>query len=228
MKEKHYSQITIVNPKTIKKGSYMALAGTIAGISLVGYLTFSPLEEKASASKPRGQIIIDNDFMKEKSNDLERKFNISSKKTEEFSLEKLKKEPEKILFARMLFGEARDCNYAEKIMIGYTVLGRNEQWFGNSKELSKILLQPRAYSCFWENSKRNKINQKAIMNPEVESEEWKLCLKAVEDIFADKYPHLNKKQTFYHMKYMKKPKSWKGVKKLNFKNIKTKHVFYRD
>jgi adenylate kinase family enzyme len=63
MKPKNYRHVDI-SPKKINKGSYIALAGTIASIGLAGYLMFSPFEKKASAGRP-GYIIYDNNFMKE-------------------------------------------------------------------------------------------------------------------------------------------------------------------
>lgn len=138
----------------------------------------------------------------------------------------------KILLARTLFGESRDCIYPEKIIIGYTAINRNRYWYNNKKDLSEVLLEKWQYSCFWENTKENKKNKTTLMSPEkYDPEEWVLSLKAAEDVLENKYPSLNKKQTFYHIKkfngkLMEKPKSWKKAEKLNFGKLKLKHVFY--
>lgn len=158
---------------------------------------------------------------------LERK--ITNTKDIEFNLDSLKRNQEKVLLARMLLGEAGDCNYKEKLAIAYTVINRKKIWYNDKKSLSEVLLEPWQYSCFWEKSKYNKINQKRIMNPEkYDASEWKECLNAANDALTNKYPKLNKKQCFYHAKNMKKPRSWKKInKKISLGKTRTRHIFYR-
>ena len=113
----------------------------------------------------------------------------------DYETDNFEKDSDKVLLARMLFGEARGCSYDEKIAVGYSVLNRvddGKKWNGES--VGGVVLCPWQYSCF----NKNDVNLPKIKSPEkYDKESWQECLKASGDVLNDEYPELNKGQTHY-------------------------------
>lgn len=140
------------------------------------------------------------------------------------------KDSEKVLLARMLFGEARGYNVSETVAIGFTAINRaNDGFKYNGEGLKSALLAPSQYSCF---NKWDK-NFPKILNPKkYDDKAWERCLKISEKILNGKYDKHNYEQTHYHVKNMKKKGKpftpvWakKMKERLNSKGLK--HQFYR-
>ena len=162
-----------------------------------------------------------------------------------------RKDSEQILLARLLFGEARDCGYAEKLIIGYSVLNRkSDGWESNGEgSIKSVALKPSQYSCFdgpislgGNGSKtRIDVNLPKVLNPlgvdeDNAKQEWQECLKASKEVLEGKYKWaLNRDQKWYHTRRIRKPRSWKTAKRINDfyirktfgRKIILKHKFYK-
>jgi len=157
------------------------------------------------------------------------------------------KDSEKILLARMIFGEARssldgkiDPDYKEPIMIGWTAINRaNDKLKFNGENLKEAILKKKwvknkkgkktpihQYSCF--NPKDP--NLKVLKNPKkYEPKEWEKSLHLAEKILEGKLSYLNYGQDHYYRKDTNAP-NW--TENPRMKKIWTPpffdHEFYRD
>ncbi|MBS3073881.1 cell wall hydrolase [Candidatus Pacearchaeota archaeon] len=149
-----------------------------------------------------------------------------SYKTDDFS-----KDSDKVILARMLFGEARNCSYEERLAVGFTALNRardGKRW--NGEAIREAVLKKWQYSCFNEDD----LNRKKLMDPEsVDAYNWSVCLTAAEDVLDGSRKKINKGQTNYHAKSMKKYPGWSKsgrMTKIEFPehSKEFRHVFYRE
>jgi spore germination cell wall hydrolase CwlJ-like protein len=140
-----------------------------------------------------------------------------------------------LLLARMLLGEAAGCSKIEKIAIAYTAIRRaddNKKW--NGKTLKEAILVKEQYSCF------NKGTDSSIFlkNPlRYDAKEFRECLNLSREILEGKYEEPIKATHYYNPNLVKRPNSWKDLKKIgrikvgqtkNGKPIWSKHIFYEE
>ncbi len=152
-----------------------------------------------------------------------------SYKTKDFS-----EDSDEVLLARMLFGEARNCSYDERLAIGFTALNRaNDKKRWNGKTVRESILKPWQYSCFNENDP----NRKKLRDPEsVDAYNWSVCLTAAEDVLDGSRKELNKGQTHYHAKNMKEYPKWsksEQMTRIDFPELSEyskdlRHIFYKE
>lgn len=165
----------------------------------------------------------------------------NSYKTNNFS-----RDSEKVLLARLIYGEARgilkyENDQREPIMIGFTALNRaNDKAKWNGTNLKEVILKNRPietkygkiitvyqYTCF---NPRDK-NFKKIQNPEkYDSKSWRQSLDISRKLLEGKCTHLNYGQDHYHKKDMEKYPDWTEsprMKKVWGQEF-FKHYFYRD
>ena len=142
-------------------------------------------------------------------------------KTSDFS-----SDSDEILLARMLFGESRDCTYKEKLAIGYTVINRaNDGKKYNGENVREVILKDKNYSCF----NNNNPNRVILMDPEMyEPKSWRECLQSSRDILSNKSIESNKGQTNYHTRRSHPYWSSSDILRINFKDKKFKHIFYKE
>jgi len=143
---------------------------------------------------------------------------------ESYKTSDLSKDSEEMLFARMLYGEARGCSKEEKIAIAYTALNRNKdskKWNGENN-LKAVLLKKRQYSCFNENDP----NRAKLMDPS-DIKSFKECLEVARGVLNSRYKDPTNGATHYHTKNIK-PK-W-DYSKLEERNLEGnfKHKFYKE
>lgn len=136
---------------------------------------------------------------------------------------------DEILLARMLFGEARNCSYEEKIAVAYTALNRiddGKKW--NGETLREVILCPWQYSCF----NQNDVNKEKLMNPQdYDGKSFHECLRAAKEILSGQHTDLTGGATHYFNPQVVQP-SWANkmikIGKLKTKKGLTKHEFYRE
>lgn len=165
----------------------------------------------------------------------------NSYKTNDFS-----RDSEKVLLARLIYGEARSTFKHEKdqrepIMIGFTPINRvNDTIRWNGMNLKEVILKNGPvktktgeiiivyqYSCFDPEDK----NLKKIKDPEkYDSKSWEQSLGISGKLLEGKYTHLNYGQDHYHKKDMTEYPEW--TKSPRMKKIWGqeffKHYFYKD
>ncbi|MAG38297.1 hypothetical protein CMI45_02840 [Candidatus Pacearchaeota archaeon] len=146
-------------------------------------------------------------------------------------LQVFEQDSDRVLLARMLFGEARSCSPTEKIFIAYTALNRardGKRW--NGETIQDSILCDSQYSCFNENDP----NLPKIMDPEsINSKAWKECYLIAGLVLKYSSPKEDPTRgaTHYHTKTMKKYPSWAKSKKMKFlpePSEETDHRFYRE
>ena len=103
------------------------------------------------------------------------------------------KDSDKVLLARMLFGEAESCSDIEKIAIAWTALNRmddEKDWNGTT--LQEVILKPYQYSAF--NLGRNA----KLKNP-MTYNRWEFldCLQLAREILAGMHPDPTNGATHY-------------------------------
>jgi len=156
------------------------------------------------------------------------------------------KDSEKVLLARLIYGEARilfkdEEDQREPIMIGFTPINRaKDRIKGNGTNLKEAILANKIrktkagnkirvyqYSCF--NSRDP--NLPKLKNPEkYDVKSWDKSLNLADKILRGKYTHLNYGQSHYHGKKMEKYPDWASdarMKKIWGQDF-FKHLFYKD
>ncbi|MDD5192483.1 MAG: cell wall hydrolase [Candidatus Nanoarchaeia archaeon] len=165
----------------------------------------------------RPKIVKDADY----SHICEKKLKIENKiidyKTRDFS-----KDSDKVLLARMLYGEARNCPREEKIEIAYTAINRandGKKW--NGETIKEAILKPWQYSCF----NKDDVNYEKLKNPKRKI--FEECLKIANEVLDGKYKELNRGQTHYHTRAVHP--SWADSDQMTHLNMgNTKHEFYME
>lgn len=151
------------------------------------------------------------------------KTNISYK-TDDF-----RKDSDKVLLARMMFGEARNCSDEEKIAVAYVALNRaNDGKDWNGRTIKEVILKPYQFSCF--NSKDP--NKEKLLNPQsYEPRAFDICLQLAEGVLSGKYTDPTKGATHYCNLEVEKPvwrNNMKQIGKLKTRHGLTKHDFYKE
>lgn len=147
-------------------------------------------------------------------------------RAEEYTTTDFKKDTEKMILARMLFGEARNCSREEKIAVAYTAINRandGKKWNGST--VKEAILVPKQYSCFNENDP----NRKKIMNPEkYDKRSFIECLDVATRVLEGAYPDPTKGATHYHT--LSSTPSWAKSTKIEKKGRigDSKHIFYQE
>lgn len=119
------------------------------------------------------------------------KYRVSSQpsKPNNYKTEALEKDSDEVLLARMIFGEARNCRYLEKVGVGYTPVTRandGKKW--NGKTLKEAILKHDEkgvyqYSCF----NRGDPSRAVLMDPKKYSPRaFDECLRVSRDILEGK------------------------------------------
>jgi N-acetylmuramoyl-L-alanine amidase len=145
----------------------------------------------------------------------------------------LSQDSDRVLLARMIFGEARGQSYDEKVAIGYTVINRaNDDSLGNGHDVRSVVLKNRPnkngrsiyqYSCF-DPLDANNIKLKDPLSHD-SSNVWNDCLIAADEVLSNKRPELNKGQDHYHEKKMRTPYWAPSMNRLDMPS-EFKHFFY--
>ena len=143
---------------------------------------------------------------------------------------------ERELLARMIFGEARNCIFDEKIWIGLTPINRinDGKKYTGQDSIKNILLKPKQYDCF-DIRRTNRENYKKIIHPEkYEPKAWEESLFVSTIILNDGLNYPNYRQTHYCKKELI-GRLLEGKLKVNPEKIelinslkKFKHQFYRE
>lgn len=140
-----------------------------------------------------------------------------------YRLDNFKSDSDKVLLARLVYGEARNCSDEEKAAVAYTVVNRamdGKKW--NGETIRESILKPWQYSCF----NKNDPNREKLMDPE--KNVFENCLRVADRVLKNKNGGLNKGQTNYHTKSVRPRWSFSPkMKKIKF-GEKFKHLFYRE
>jgi hypothetical protein len=142
-----------------------------------------------------------------------------------YRIDDFQKDTETRLLARLLLGEADICAKTERIAIGFTVLTRRS-W---GLSLKKAILQKEAYSCF--NPDCSRVSD--LKDPlKKDKKEFLECLNLAEELLNGKYKNPARGAThYYNPNLVKKPDSWKNLKKIGRINVEdgklSYHVYYK-
>jgi len=148
----------------------------------------------------------------------------------DYKIKNFSKDSEEVLFARMLFGEARNCSDEEIIAVGYTAVNRTKDgrnWNGEGS-IKEVLLSPKQYSCF-NDDKYNQKNLEAMRNPmKYDSVNFERALKISREILSGKYRNPIDNATLYDLKGCN-PKWLKSNKVTETTQVQgSKHKFYKE
>lgn len=205
----------------------------LAGILLYGGWKYMTNQSRANA-KPNleTKVVQTTDTNNTNSmNDLESEKLVSYKPNEAYKSEKVKphieyktsdfsKDSDRIILARAIYGEARNCSDEEKIAVAHTVINRvndGKKW--NGENVKDVILKPWQYSCF----NKNDVNYEKLKNPDKKI--FERCLKVADEVLQGKYENLNKGQTHYFNPKVVKPKWADKMYKIG-KIGNSKHEFY--
>lgn len=189
-------------PRTFIAGGIVSLSGLLASGAAQGALTSRVDNSKILVNGNPGYI------------------------TDNFS-----SDSDRVILARMLFGEARNCSYDEKIVIAFTAINRShdgKKWNGES--IKGSILKPLQYSCFNEGDP----NKKKLMDPQkYDNNSWDECLSAADTVLDGRFSFYNKGQTNYHTPTVHP--TWADSKLMESRTFTEwnpgkdfKHVFYKE
>ncbi len=140
-------------------------------------------------------------------------------------LEGLRKESDKTLLARMIYGECRqsNCSKEERIGIAYTAINRiydGKKWDGET--LRQVILCPQQYSSF----NQDDPNREKLMNPNRKI--FATDLKIAQEVLSRRYRDPTDGATYYHTintcpNWSKSP-SMIRIGKIGNSN----HIFYKE
>jgi N-acetylmuramoyl-L-alanine amidase len=202
----------------VEKGDTLGEIAKENGLSLEQLLSYNP-EIKKDKKKGYKIIVGEQIYLTPKKIDLPTSYN-----TKDFT-----KDSDKILFARMIFGEGKTCSYDEKAWIAFSALNRvydNVAW--NGETLREVILKPQQYSCF----NKSDPNYDRIKNPEKYNlPEFEESLE-IADQALKAYPMIQKGEledptqgaTYYHTKEINP--YWKKDMKNPTTKPEFKHIFY--
>ena len=131
---------------------------------------------------------------------------------------------DKVLLARMIYGEARSESRSERVAIAYTVLNRigdGKKW--NGETVQDVILTPSQYACF----NLGNPNREKLMNPEHKDyspKEWNGCLDIAGGVLSGKFSDPTNGATNYFTD--KTPKWAKNMESTGRVN-RGPHTFYR-
>jgi spore germination cell wall hydrolase CwlJ-like protein len=172
-----------------------------------------------SSATPSFDQVNDNDYIPTNINKDESE--MINYKTSDFS-----RDSERVLLARMIFGEARNCSDAEKRAVAYTAINRahdGKRWNGES--VRESILKAKQYSCF----NNGDPNLKLLKDPmSYEPQTFLTCLQIASDVLEGKSADMNRGQTHYHTMSIRPSWSNSGsMKRITF-GSDDRHQFYRE
>lgn len=199
---------------TAKRAGYAALLGTAAA------LIFSQIRKEKnniSGANPEKDndltsLILDDEKSETKSFDEEICY-----KTDNLS-----EDPEDILLARMIYGEARNCSEAEMTAVAYTVINRvndGKEW--NGSNIKDVLLKPFQYSCFNEGDP----NLQKLMDPEKDL--FESCLAIARKVISGEIKDPASGATHYFNPENANP-GWAEKMRIIGRVGESRHVFYKE
>jgi len=138
---------------------------------------------------------------------------------------------DEVLLARMLFGEARNCDLTEKVAVAYTAINRaNDGKKENGENLREVILSDYQYGCF--NLKDS--NRARLMDPQrTDKISWQKCLDTAKAVIDGKCIDPTNGATHYHMPSVN-PDWAKSSQMTKIGKIKTEegkeseHIFYKE
>jgi len=137
--------------------------------------------------------------------------------------EDFKKWPLMLLYAALVFGEARGEPYEAKVAVAWVVRNRfiKGGWFG--KDLRSVILKPWQFSCFNQGDpNREKLKNPLFYEP---FNVWAECYEIAEKVHQGEVKDPTEGATHYFDEAIKrKPPSW--AKKLKFKKKIGDFYFY--
>ena len=169
------------------------VAGGIIGLSALIY--YFDKSQTYTEENPKG--ITNNSQLEERLElfDLPKSDKQKAKQVD-YSTNDFKNDSDKVIIARMLFGEARNCSREEKRVIAYTAINRakdGKKW--NGETIKDSILKEWQYSCFNDNDP----NKKKLMDPQrYDSKSWEECLTAADTVLGENSNSYNLGQTHYH------------------------------
>ena len=147
-----------------------------------------------------------------------------------YKTDNFRTDSERVLLARMLYGEARNCSNTEKVAIAYTAVNRaHDKKAWNGKTVKGAILKPWQYSCF----NHNDPNRKQLKNPEAYSPKaFYTCLKIAKGVLSEKFRDPAKATHYYNPAAVKNKPNWayttKKIGRIRTEAGKSKHVYYRE
>ena len=142
----------------------------------------------------------------------------SNPKTCTYRTENFEKDSDEVLLARMIFGEARNSSYLEKVAVGYTAVTRardGKKW--NGETIKEVILKHskkgvHQYSCF----NRSDPGRKRMQDPEKYSPKaFDECLRAARDVLEGKVADPTGGATHYY--------SPEGMRAIRIQKIEKKY-----
>jgi len=100
-------------------------------------------------------------------------------------------DPEEIILARLIFGEARGASRDAKIGVGWVVKNRVLKW---KKSYHEVILQPYQFSCF----NQKDPNFPYLINPLLEAKAWYECYEIAQKIIKGEIENPVDDATHYH------------------------------
>src|SRR3989344_4383543 len=93
---------------------------------------------------------------------------------------------DKLILAKMIFGEARDCDNEAKIAIAHTAINRlNDSKKRYGSTLKEVILKDKKYSCF---NKDDPNRLKALQPQDHDYQKWQECLSVAEKALSSPDP----------------------------------------
>lgn len=136
------------------------------------------------------------------------------------------KDDDRTLVARIVFGEARNCPYEERVAVAYSILTRRDDRlpYNGEGSIRNVVFYPYGYSCL-SNKKWNKENLMTIKDPmRYDPENWRISKEIANGVLDGKLKNPVPGANLYDLrgcnpKWLKSP----NVKRLptpkNFKHI---------
>lgn len=149
--------------------------------------------------------------------------------SQDYSTKDFSRDSDKVLLARMLFGEARSCADEEKVAIAYTAINRandGKKWNGES--VREAILKSKQYSCF----NQGNANREKVMNPMAyEPAAFEDCLEISERVLNREYDDISEGATHYFNPVLANPswaKKMEKIGKIQTAKGQSEHIFYRE
>lgn len=193
----------------------------IYGALIAGVLSTAPIESALADAKSGLETRVESAH-KPDAPDKKKKF--------PFKTDNFKTDSERVLMARMLYGEARNCSNTEKVAIAYTAVNRaHDKKAWNGKTVKEAILKPWQYSCF----NNNDPNKKQLKNPEAYSPKaFYRCLNIAKGVLSGKIIDPAKATHYYNPNAVKTKPNWaytsKKIGRIRTETGKSKHVYYRE
>jgi len=129
--------------------------------------------------------------------------------------ENLRNDPEDILLARVIYGEAGGVSKLAKIAVGWSIRNRVEdfqhRWGNNYYE---VILQESQYDSFWNKETRQKVRVPPVDN-KLEKEAWQDSFKVARQVINNEIKDPTSGANHFYSTYIPKP-SWAEEEKFTF------------